>query len=133
LPEDKVNTVRRLKQQYKVAVIGDGINDAPALATADLGIAMGVIGSDAAIEAADIALLGDNLSQAGQAILLGRRALRTIKMNIFLFSLGLNAVGMYLAIGGLVGPVMAAVLHNLASVAVVLNSARLIRYDDRTP
>ncbi|MBT9149099.1 MAG: putative manganese/zinc-exporting P-type ATPase [Dehalococcoidia bacterium] len=128
LPEDKVNTVKRLKQQYKVAVIGDGINDAPALATADVGIAMGVIGSDAAIEAADIALLGDDLAQAAQAILLGRRALRTIKMNIYLFSLGLNAVGMYLAIAGMVGPVMAAVLHNIASVGVVLNSSRLIRY-----
>jgi heavy metal translocating P-type ATPase len=128
LPEDKVNTVRRLKQQYKVAVIGDGINDAPALATADVGIAMGVIGSDAAIEAADIALLGDDLSQAAQAILLGRRALRIIKLNIFLFSLGLNAVGMYLAASGVVGPMMAAVLHNIASVGVVLNSARLIRY-----
>ncbi|HSV31842.1 MAG TPA: heavy metal translocating P-type ATPase, partial [Atribacteraceae bacterium] len=128
LPEDKVNTVKRLKEQYKVAVIGDGINDAPALATADVGIAMGAIGSDTAIEAADIALLADDLTQVAQAVRLSRRALRTITVNIFLFSLGLNAVGMYLAIGGLVGPVMAAVLHNVASVLVVLNSARLIRY-----
>ncbi|MBT9166388.1 MAG: putative manganese/zinc-exporting P-type ATPase [Chloroflexi bacterium] len=128
LPEDKVNTVKRLKEQYKVAVIGDGINDAPALATADVGIAMGVIGSDAAIEAADIALLGDDLTQATQAIRLSRKALRTIKMNIYLFSLGLNAVGMYLAASGVMGPVMAAVLHNVASITVVLNSARLIRY-----
>ncbi|HAZ32047.1 MAG TPA: cadmium-translocating P-type ATPase [Dehalococcoidia bacterium] len=127
LPEDKVNTVRRLKQEYKVVVIGDGINDAPALATADVGIAMGVIGSDTAIEAADIALLTDDLTQAAQAIRLSRKALRTITVNIFLFSLGLNAVGMYLAIGGFVGPVMAAVLHNVAAVGVVLNSARLIR------
>ncbi|MBT9165703.1 MAG: putative manganese/zinc-exporting P-type ATPase [Chloroflexi bacterium] len=128
LPEDKVNTVKRLKQQYKVAVIGDGINDAPALATADVGIAMGVIGSDAAIEAADIALLGDNLVQAAQAILLSRKALRVIKANIYAFSLGLNIVGMYLAIYGMVGPVEAALLHNLAAFVVVLNSARLIRY-----
>ena len=127
LPEDKVNTVKRLKQQYKVAVIGDGINDAPALATADVGVAMGVIGSDAAIEAADIALLADDLTQAAQAIRLSRKALRTITANIFLFSLGLNAMGTYLAIGGFVGPVMAAVLHNVAAVGVVLNSARLIR------
>jgi len=128
LPEDKVNTVKRLKQQYKVAVVGDGINDAPALATADVGLAMGVIGSDAAIEAADIALLGDDLAQATQAILLSRRALRVIKLNIYAFSLGLNVVGMYLAASGVMGPVMAAVLHNVASVGVVLNSARLIRY-----
>ncbi|MCL0075786.1 cadmium-translocating P-type ATPase [Dehalococcoidia bacterium] len=127
LPEDKVNTVRRLKQEYKVVVIGDGINDAPALATADVGVAMGVIGSDTAIEAADIALLADDLAQAAQAIRLSRKALRTITANIFLFSLGLNAVGMYLAIGGFVGPVMAAMLHNVAAVGVVLNSARLIR------
>jgi P-type E1-E2 ATPase len=127
LPEDKVNTVKQLKQHHKVAVVGDGINDAPALATADVGIAMGVIGSDAAIEAADIALLGDDLAQATQAILLGRRALRTIKANIYAFSLGLNIVGMYLAIYGAVGPVEAALLHNAAAIIVVLNSSRLIR------
>jgi heavy metal translocating P-type ATPase len=128
LPEDKVNTVKRLKEQYKVAVVGDGINDAPALATADLGIAMGVIGSDAAIEVADVALLGDDLVQATQAILLSRKALRVIKANIYAFSLGLNIVGMYLAIYGAVGPVMAALLHNLASLIVVINSTQLIRY-----
>jgi len=127
LPEDKANTVRRLKKEYKVVVIGDGINDAPALATADVGIAMGVIGSDTAIEAADIALLTDDLTQAAQAIRLSRKALRTIKANIFLLSLGLNAVGMYLAIGGFVGPVGAAMLHNFAAIGVALNSSRLIQ------
>ncbi len=128
LPEDKVNAVKRLKRAYKVAMIGDGINDAPALAIADVGIAMGVIGSDAAIEAADIALLGDDLAQIAKAILLSRKTLQTITMNIFLFSLALNAVGMYLAASGVMDPIMAAVMHNVASVAVVVNSARLIRY-----
>ena len=127
LPQDKVEAVKRIRQQHKVAVVGDGVNDAPALAVADVGIAMGSIGSDAAIEAADVALLSDNLDQIPYVIALGAKMISTIRMNIFAFALAFNLIAMFLGAMGWVGPVMGAVLHNVGSVFVVGNSALLIR------
>ncbi len=127
LPQDKVEAVKRIRQLHKVAVVGDGVNDAPALAVADVGIAMGSIGSDAAIEAADIALLSDNLDQIPYVAALGAKMIRTIRMNIFAFALVFNLVAMLFGAMGWVGPVMGAVLHNVGSVFVVGNSALLIR------
>ncbi|MEE8592748.1 MAG: cation-translocating P-type ATPase, partial [Candidatus Bipolaricaulota bacterium] len=127
LPQDKVEAVKRIRQQHKVAVVGDGVNDAPALAVADVGIAMGSIGSDAAIEAADVALLSDNLDQIPYVIALGAKMISTIRMNIFAFALAFNLIAMFFGAMGWVGPVMGAVLHNVGSVFVVGNSALLIR------
>jgi len=126
-PKTKVEAVKRIRQQHKVAVVGDGVNDAPALAVADVGIAMGSIGSDAAIEAADVALLSDNLDQIPYVIALGAKMISTIRMNIFAFALAFNLIAMFFGAMGWVGPVMGAVLHNVGSVFVVGNSALLIR------
>ena len=128
MPEEKQEVVRRLQAEgHLVAVVGDGTNDAPALALADIGIAMGVSGTDVAVETADVALAADDLSALLDLRELGRRSLATIRQN-YGMSIAVNMAGLVISAGGGLSPVVAAILHNASSVAVVGNSSRLIRY-----
>lgn len=127
LPADKVKYVEIYQRSgFKVAMIGDGINDAPALAKADIGIAMGYSGTDIAVEAADIVLLSDDLKKIPETIRSSRKAIRTIWQNIVVANV-INFAAIILAALGLLGPVAAAIVHNVGAIIVVLNSARLLR------
>jgi len=127
LPPDKVEAVRQLQRDTPpVAMVGDGINDAPSLATADVGVAMAEIGTDVAIASADVVLVGDDLRKLPDAIETGRRALAIIWQNILAFALVFNGLAVAAASLGWIGPVAAAVVHQVGSLAVVLNSLRLL-------
>ena len=131
LPEDKLQWIDAYqKRGERVCMIGDGINDAPSLKKADVGIAMGGIGSDIAVEAADIALVNDEVKEVPHLIALSKRMMLTIKCNLS-FSMGLNFLAILLAITGVLNPVVGALVHNAGSVLVIINSALLLRWKRR--
>jgi Cd2+/Zn2+-exporting ATPase len=127
LPQTKVEFVRAMKLKgYRVAVIGDGVNDAPALAAGDIGIAMGAAGSEVAIHSATIALMNNDLRRLPFLVKLSRSTRTVINQN-FLFGVIFIIVGLTLAAFGIVGPIVAAIMHNVGSLMVIFNSARLVR------
>lgn len=127
LPQTKVDFVKAMKAKgYKVAVVGDGVNDAPALAAGDIGIAMGAAGSEVAIHSATIALMNNDLRRLPFLIRLSRSTRAVINQN-FTFGVFFIIAGLTLAAMGYVGPIVAAILHNAGSIMVIFNSARLVR------
>lgn len=131
LPEDKLSAIEAYETAGQpVCMVGDGINDAPALKRATVGIAMGQTGSDIAVDAADIALVRDDIASLPHLLALSKRMLTTIKLNLT-FSMTLNFVAIILAMTGVMGPVVGALVHNAGSVAVIINSALLLSWRRR--
>lgn len=128
LPEDKINVIKAKQNEKKfVCMVGDGINDAPALKCADVGISMGSIGSDIAIDASDIVLTGDNIKEIPFILKLAKKTMKTIKINLTAAMI-LNFAAIIFAMTGDLTPVMGALVHNIGSVAVILNSSLLLKW-----
>lgn len=131
LPEDKISKIKEFQSNdRKVAMIGDGINDAPALRQADIGISMGGVGSDISIEASDVCLVSDDIKYIPHLLALSRKTIRTINIGIA-FALGLNIIATILAALGYLDPIGGAFVHNIGSVIVIIYSSLLLRFKTR--